>query len=156
MNNFEEGDRIEALAYRLSETDVSFNEGEGGVKSITVTMVNGQMAEVPWAVVEFDSDKSKLMINLALCNSVALYGEVPIEEESEEEDGEFIIGSVFYESDDLRYSGETFVYRGKLEGDVHPNPSITKTTIKRIPVIAHYDLTSFRFNFYTYDLEGLK
>lgn len=43
----------------------------GIVKSITVSMEVGQMAMVPWALIEFTDRKSHL-VNLALCEGVIL------------------------------------------------------------------------------------
>ena len=45
--------------------------GKMGCVSITVVMVDGQMAGVPWALATYD-DGDKVLHNIALCESVII------------------------------------------------------------------------------------
>lgn len=72
MSKLNEGVKLHRI-YWAAPLVYFFEVGKNAV-SITVSMEQGQMASVPWALVE-RTDKNPRLVNLALCEGVELVEE---------------------------------------------------------------------------------
>jgi hypothetical protein len=86
--NFERGMKIqyliidtpcESVTYQVDfachiDTRITGNPPDNTVTAITITIENGQMDGVPWAIVEFKNQRS-IRVNIALCTEVQLLNE---------------------------------------------------------------------------------